>query len=92
MQAPTLYISKYALTQGIFVRTNALPLRDGGIQVKNDLNYAELYHKGEWHPTLEEAQARAEVLRQEAIAALRRKIRRLEDLPSPIPLRQPPKT
>lgn len=69
----TVYISKYALTQGIHVVRNAQLLEDGMIRTGK----ITLYHKGEWHHSLEEAMARAEQMRQKEVAALQRKIDKL---------------
>ena len=74
----TVWISKYALTQGIFKKRGS---------IKGDLNLFDsgescmmYYRPNEYHRTWEEACARAEVMRQKKLASLRKQIAKLEGL------------
>jgi glutamyl-tRNA reductase len=68
----TVYISKYALTEGIFEKEG---------DISDDFPELFLwYKKGEWHHTLEEAQAKAEQMRIKKIASLQKQLAKLEKL------------
>jgi hypothetical protein len=77
-----VWVTKYALTQGIFEKEAELCDSDktgGMILCRNDPNTnvfwggLEYYHgEGkEWHYTLESAQARAELMRTKKLASLK---------------------
>ena len=73
------YVTKHALTWGIqqFEVDHA---SDGVVSRKGDWGMLNLYHKGEWHRTREDAVARAEQMRLKKIAYLQEQIAKLEAL------------
>lgn len=73
-----VWISKYALTQGVFA-VDAEIVDDEMISYPQGdfCNYA---HGNDWHRTQEAAVARAEEMRQAKIASLQKSIRKLESL------------
>lgn len=74
-----VWITKYALTQGIFEQKAEL-CEEGMIEVKAE--HTTYYH-GEgkdWHRTKESAVKRAEEMRQKKIASLKKQIERLEEM------------
>lgn len=70
-----VWVTKYALTRGIFEQF-------GEIWSEEGFRYEKYYylHKHEWHRTKEEAIARAEQMQKEALASLKKKIEKLENL------------
>lgn len=72
------YITKYALTQGIYAK----PVRDcGDGMVATTLDgYVGYFHKGEWHRSQAAAIARAEDMRVAAVKAAEKKIAKLKAL------------
>lgn len=70
-----LWISKYALTKGLYERECEI---DGGMASGGGV--FEHYHgEGrEWHRTLKAAQDRAEAMRLNKISSLRNQIKKLE--------------
>lgn len=82
-----VWITKYALTQGIYeaeVINNCLTTDPSGnmIEVKEKNKINSYYHeKGkEWHETKESAIKRAEEMRRKKIASLRKQIERLDKM------------
>lgn len=75
-----LYITKYALTQGIKLAT--CQVLDGGTAA--DVNYEHMnlyYHRNEWHKTWDSALAQAKEMQAKRIFSLKRdllKVRKLE--------------
>lgn len=73
-----VFITKYALTQGIF----EIDAKDhgGGMISMVDAQYPTNYHKPDWHLTYEEALADARTRRNAKIASLEKQIAKLEEL------------
>ena len=84
----TVYITKRALTQGIVVSDEFEDCSDtspGMIGRRNWISRGgEYYHRGEWFPTLAEAQTRAEEMRATKIRALRRQLNTVENRCIPV--------
>ena len=83
--AMNVFITKYALTQGIFEKEAKLCLdvRTNGtmIEIKAGTGCCpEYFHKPHWHETLGEAIASAESMRKKKIVNLRKQIAKLEKL------------
>lgn len=84
MQVHVVYVTKYALTQGVLVRelidtyngTSAIVEENGG----NLSNNRSMYHPGEWHKTMNKANAKAESMRKAKIASLQKQIAKLEKM------------
>lgn len=75
----TVWITKYALTQGIFAKE----VTDHGTSMVTDHErYTSFYHgEGrEWHRTLESAVAQAEKIRLKKIASLEKEVAKLKAL------------
>lgn len=72
----TAYITKYALTQGIYAK----PVRDcGNGMVATTLDrYVGYFHEGEWHRSQAAAIAKAEDMRAAAVKAAEKKIAKLK--------------
>jgi hypothetical protein len=77
-----VWITKYALTQGIILRDDAERCVDNKDMVlcKNPGSMSECYLRQEWHETEKAALARAEEMRKAKIAGMRKGIRRLKGL------------
>lgn len=78
----TVWVTQYALTRGIEVFHDVVhhpartPAGPGSVRVSP---YVVVFAP-HWHRTLEEAQARAEAMRREAIDATKRRLAKLEVL------------
>lgn len=76
-----VWISKYALTQGLYKIDeveHCVGISDKMIcQVQA---FSVCYHKPDWHLTREEAVARAEIMRKKKIASLKKSLKVLESL------------
>ena len=71
-----VYITKYALTEGITEHVAEL-CSDTMIRVAGS-KYPIYYHKPDWHRRLADAVARAEDMRVKKIAALQQQLAKLE--------------
>lgn len=78
----TAWITKYALTEGIYELRVIPASADGGMVEAVGATYATYYHvEGrDWHRTRVAAVARAETLRKAKIASLRKSITKLEKM------------
>jgi len=79
----TYYVTKYALTQGIWkVQGEASEGRSGMLcfQMAGGLNNKDFAHGNDWHETLEAAQDRAEEMRQKKIASIAKQRKRLDGM------------
>ena len=76
-----VYVTKYALTQGI-EEVSVTPCFDIDPNMVHDdrPGYMQCFHKGEWHRTLEEAVAKASAMRLKRIASLLRQVDKLTAL------------
>ena len=74
-----VWVSKYALTRGIFEVDAEERCSEGNIFVK-DKWCLKSYHKGEWHNTKEEAIKRAEKLKENKIKSLETQIQKLKEM------------
>jgi len=77
-----VYITKYALTRGIFKAKVLGQSKRGAIQVADPrgLNGWALYFGNEWHTSATHARTRAAVMRNNKIVSLKKQIRALEAL------------
>lgn len=74
------YITKYALTIGIR-EIDAQDCFDTASDMIQDMtNSLAMYHRGDWHRSIEEASAKAEDMRVAKIGSLRKQIAKLEKL------------
>ena len=77
-----VWITKYALTQGIFeAEASECKGFDGMIEVVNRYSYE--YYRGEgkdWHRTKESAISRAEEMRQNKMSSLKKQLEKLENM------------
>ncbi|MBE3119058.1 MAG: hypothetical protein IMZ50_09920 [Candidatus Atribacteria bacterium] len=71
-----VYVTKWALTQGI-VEKSVREVSDGDVRVIDELQY---FHPGEWHRTWVEAVVQAEKMQTLKIAALKRRLAKLEGM------------
>ena len=73
-----VFITKYALTQGILKReVNACA---PATMVRDAINLGTFYHGSEWHTTWYAAYAKAEDMRQKKIISLQKQISKLGKL------------
>lgn len=77
-ETTTVWITKYALTKGIF--TAWAIIDDNMIKVGRH----EYYHGNDWHTDEKSAWERAEQMRHKKIHSLKKQIARLETLQIPI--------
>ena len=75
-----VWISKYALTQGI-IETEAKKTSSDSISITKECKTpTNWFYKGDWHETKEAAIAKAEEMRQKKIASLKKQIEKLEGM------------
>ena len=74
-----VWITKYALTKGIFVDDSARLTVTGNCEIRRRM-FPEYFHGKEWHISAEAADARAEEMRQAKIASHRKAIAKLEKM------------
>ncbi len=76
-----VYITKYALTQGIIEEDATLVAGYSTmISVKREHGSMSFFHKGEWYPTRAEAVTRARGLSVKKIHSLRKQIAKLTNM------------
>lgn len=75
-----VWITKYALTQGILERS----IRSFDDETAEDITgghlRAKYYYKGEWHESKISAIAKAEEMRKKKISSLKKQIEKLEKI------------
>ena len=73
MKTITVWVSKYALTQGIF-SAKAEDCGDGMICIKGEPGYScdAYYHGSEWHLSKRNAVAKAKAMQRKKIASLQK--------------------
>lgn len=78
MTIMTIWITKYALTKGIY-----------SVEAEIDANidmavmrgsFSEYFHKSEWWKTEQDAKKKAEEMRKTRIASLKKSLKKMEDL------------
>jgi len=74
-----VFISKYALTRGIYEEKGAISKIDEFRFYAKD-SFHDGFSKDEWHKTRGEAVARAEEMRKKKLASLHKQISKLEAL------------
>lgn len=72
------WISKYALTRGIFEIEGIHDDFGNSLQYKDNTGWLGFYYKGEYHETEAAARSAAEEMRTKKIASLRKQIEKLE--------------
>lgn len=84
MPEQLIYITKYALTRGILTypkdRNYSLSSDYVVVKDKNGLNGTSMYGGNDWHTTEEAAKKRAEQMRVDRIASLKKQVKTLETL------------
>ena len=78
-----VWITKYALTRGIYQRHVEVcdpETSPDGMIVSATTGYPAYFRKQDWRHTREEAAARAHEMRVKKIAALKRQIKKLESM------------
>lgn len=73
------YITKYALTEGIFEK-EVRQSRDYPTMVSVEGRSLECYHGNDWHLTMEAALERAEEMRIKKIESLKKSLQKMESL------------
>ena len=75
------YITKYALTTGIFKVTGEVSrCTPRIITVQREGTFDMYYHDEDWHRTLDGAIKRAEEMREKKMVSLKKNIKKLESL------------
>jgi hypothetical protein len=90
-----VWITKYALTQGVFTAENVElcldTVPDGSMisfKTQNDpsgFGYVQMYHKPDWHESREAAKARAEAMRMAKIKTLRKQLDKISTMAIVVP-------
>lgn len=76
-----VYITRYALTEGIYLADVELSQTDDSrVVVLAGGHHFGIFRRPDWHVTLTDAIHRAEQMRKEKIVSLRAQINRLEHL------------
>lgn len=74
-----VWITKYALTQGVYEVEGEASFRDGMFCVpRSEKSFAAYYHKPDWHETKEEAIAQAEKMREAKVKSLERQLAKIQ--------------
>lgn len=71
-----VWITKYALTTGIFTTDVESTFSDGMVKA----TWPAYYHKGEWHKTEKEALERARDMAKRKLASLKNSAKKVEDM------------
>jgi hypothetical protein len=77
-----VYVTKYALTQGI-LEEEATLVGEARIKVSGDSSrgvFHAFYYKPDWYETREEAVARAEEMRKRKIASLEKSLKKFKNM------------
>lgn len=79
---PKVWITKYALTQGVYTLENAVRSCDYPAMIRDNARFTSFFHgEGrEWHLTEASALAHADGMRTAKIDALREQIAKLEKM------------
>lgn len=79
---PKVWITKYALTQGIFSVENAEHCIDISLNMiaTKDSGHLTIYHGKDWHRDPATAIAQAESMRRKTVMSLKSRIKKLEGL------------
>lgn len=76
-----VYVTKYALTEGILTMEAELCHVGTMIEVKPKSNgFTQYFHNREWYTDLEAAKARAEEMRQNKIKSVKKQLQKLEEM------------
>ena len=75
-----VWITKYALTEGIFEREVEEENSTGMVTVTDNSRHKQHFHGREWHRTLENAQAQAEKMRTAKLVSIEKQVKRLKEL------------
>ena len=75
-----VFITKYALTDGIVEKDAELCDDNKMIKVKEKGCFVTYFHGEDWHRTRESAVKRAEIMRDRAIKSAEKKIAKLKNL------------
>ena len=78
-----VFITKYALTNGIFERE--AELCEAKMVRCKSLYSVEYYHGNDWYESFEDAKVQAELMRDKKITALERQIKKLEAMKFEMP-------
>jgi len=73
----TIYVTKYALTQGVLRFDDAEVINDVAV-IRQTGCYDTYFHKNQWHRTFEEAKAQAEDMRRRKMASVKKQLAKLE--------------
>ena len=75
-----VWITKYALTSGIFEVDAETCTSPSLIAVRTPGELTAYFHNNDWHKSKEDAIARAEAMRTKKIASIRKSIAKLEEM------------
>lgn len=76
-----VYVTKYALTEGIWhCPVKSGPDDKGYLWITAPWGGSFMLARGEWHPTLQEAIARVDEVRANRLASLQKSIKKLQDV------------
>lgn len=76
-----VWITKYALTQGIYEVEGEVSVENNIFCVpRTEKTFATYYHKPHWHETKEEAVAQAEKMRVAKLKALEKQVAKIKAL------------
>ncbi len=76
------YITKYALTSGIYVVDGAIAGHNQGMFCvdRSATTLAQYFHGNDWHTTWESAEAQAYSMAERKLKSLRKQLKKLEDM------------
>lgn len=75
-----VYITKYALTQGIIIEDVKDTTSKSMVSVTGRHGWCVYYHKPHWHRSWKEAVAQAEIVRRKRVASLQKSLAGMEAL------------
>lgn len=80
MELTKIWVTKYALTSGIFEAEAEIEDQYGRMASIPSRRYFTAFHGNDWHRTLTEANKRAEEMRLKKISSLKKQLKKLEEL------------
>lgn len=75
-----VYVTKFALTKGIFETIADVSENYPNLASASAHNFRDIYHKPFWHTTREEAVAQAEKMRIAKIKSVEKQLKKLQNM------------
>jgi len=76
----TIWITKYALTQGIYKVKGETEVSDKVLKVRQDNGYTIMFYEDDWHLSSRAAVSKAEEMKTKKLTSLKKQLAKLEKL------------